>query len=133
MSGPVAHWPKNGVFHWVEAAFSTRWGLTAVWLQWVQSLFGITSILSYVAASLAYVINPALAASRTFIVIVILAVYWTATLLNLRGMRASGLISSVCLGAGVLLPTALLVGLALLYVVQGQPLHLNLAITADNW
>ncbi len=126
-------WPKNGVFHWVEEAFGTRWGLTAVWLQWVQSLFGITSILSYVAASLAYAINPALAGSRTFIVIVILAVYWMATLLNLRGMRASGLISSVCLGAGVLLPAALLVGLALLYVAQGHPLHLNLTMSMDNW
>lgn len=126
-------WPKNGVFHWVEEAFGTRWGLTAVWLQWVQSLFGITSILSYVAASLAYAINPALAGSRIFIVTVILAVYWIATLLNLRGMRASGLISSVCLGAGVLLPAALLIGLALCYGVQGHPLHLNLSMTADNW
>ncbi|VAX12740.1 hypothetical protein MNBD_GAMMA24-1730, partial [hydrothermal vent metagenome] len=103
-------WPRNGVFHWVEEAFGTRWGLTAVWLQWVQSLFGITSILSYVAASLAYAIDPTLATSRTFIVVVILTVYWSATLLNLRGMRASSLISSICLGAGVLLPTALLIG-----------------------
>ncbi len=126
-------WPKNGVFHWVEAAFGTRWGLTAVWLQWVQSLFGITSILSYVAASLAYAINPALAGSRIFIVAVILLVYWMATLLNLRGMRASGLISSVCLGAGVLLPTLLLVSLALFYVVQGHPLHLDLTMATDNW
>ncbi len=126
-------WPKNGVFHWVEAAFGTRWGLTAVWLQWVQSLFGITSILSYVAASLAYAINPALSNSRIFIVTVILVVYWAATLLNLRGMRASSLISSVCLGAGVLLPTVLLVGLAVLYVSQGHPLQLNLSMTVDNW
>jgi len=126
-------WPKNGIFHWVETAFGTRWGLTAVWLQWAQSLFGITSILSYVAASLAYAINPNLAGSRSFIVIVILVVYWSATLLNLRGMRASGFISSVCLGAGVLLPALLLVGLALFYVMQGHPLQLNLAMTADNW
>ncbi|NOZ42599.1 MAG: amino acid permease [Alphaproteobacteria bacterium] len=126
-------WPKNGVFHWVEEAFGTRWGLTAVWLQWVQSLFGITSILSYVAASLAYAIDPALAGSRIFIVGVILAVYWTATVMNLRGMRASGRISSVCLGAGVLLPAGILIGLAGLYVIQGHPVHLNLTLSADNW
>lgn len=126
-------WPRNGIFHWVEEAFGTRWGLTAVWLQWVQSLFGITSILSYVAASLAYAIDPALASSRTFIVTLILVVYWSATLLNLRGMRASSLISSICLGLGVLLPTVLLVGLVLLYVLQGHPLHLDLRMTADNW
>ncbi|MGD8842076.1 MAG: amino acid permease [Gammaproteobacteria bacterium] len=126
-------WPRNGVFHWLETAFGTRWGFVAVWLQWVQSLFGITSILSYVAASLAYAINPALAGNRVFIVAVILVVYWAATLLNLRGMRASARISSVCLGAGVLLPSVLLVAMAGLYVLRGYPLHLDLALTADNW
>ncbi|VAW23766.1 hypothetical protein MNBD_ALPHA12-115, partial [hydrothermal vent metagenome] len=126
-------WPKNGVFHWVEQAFGTRWGLSAVWLQWVQSLFGITSILSYVAASLAYAINPQLANSRIYIVTVILVVYWSATLLNLRGMRASGLISSICLGTGVLVPAVLLVGLALVYMAQGRPVQLDMTLSADNW
>jgi len=126
-------WPRNGVFHWVEEAFGTRWGLTAVWLQWVQSLFGITSILSYVAASLAFAFEPKLANDRYFIVGVILVVYWVATLANLRGTRASGLISSVCLGAGVLLPSLVLIGLAGLYVMQGRPLHLDLSANLGNW
>lgn len=126
-------WPKNGVFHWLEEAFGTRWGLVAVWLQWVQSLFGITSILSYVAASLAYAFDPQLAHDRYFIVAVILAVYWAATLANLRGTRASGMISSVCLAAGVLLPSLVLIALAALYVTQGRPLHLDLASTPGNW
>ncbi len=126
-------WPKNGIFHWAEAAFGTRWGFTAVWLQWVQSLFGITSILSYVAASLTYAFDPGLGNNRYFIVAVILVVYWTATFANLHGTRASGLISSVCLSVGVLLPSVVLIGLAVLYVVQGHPLHLNLAMTLGNW
>ncbi len=126
-------WPRNGVFHWVEEAFGTRWGFAAVWLQWVQSLFGITSILSYVAATLAYAINPHPGHERNFIVIVILAVYWIATAANMRGTRASGLISSVCLSAGVLVPTLVLVALAVLYVAQGRPLDLDLAMTAGNW
>ncbi|PKY10470.1 amino acid transporter [Acidithiobacillus marinus] len=126
-------WPKNGVFHWVEEAFGTRWGLSAVWLQWVQSLFGITSILSYVAASLSYAFAPALAHNRYFIVAVILAVYWLATFANFRGTRASGLISSICLSAGVLLPSTVLIGLAGLYLAQGGPLQLNLASVLGNW
>lgn len=126
-------WPKNGVFHWVEEAFGTGWGLTAVWLQWVQSLFGITSILSYVAATVAYALTPRLANERYFIVAVILAVYWSATLANLRGTRASGLISSVCLGVGVLVPSVTLITLAGLYILQGRPLHLDIAATAGNW
>lgn len=126
-------WPKNGVFHWVEEAFGTRWGFVAVWLQWVQSLFGITSILSYVAASLSYAFDPHLAENRYFIIIVILAVYWTATWGNLRGTRASGIISSICLGAGVLLPSLVLVTLATRYMLQGHSLHLDLSLRVGNW
>ncbi len=126
-------WPKNGVFHWVEEAFGTRWGLTAVWLQWAQSVFGITSILSYVAASLAYAFDPHLANNRYFIVGIILSVYWLATLANLRGTRASGLISSICLGAGVLLPSFALIAMAVIYIIQGHPVHLHIALTPGNW
>lgn len=126
-------WPKNGVFHWVEEAFGTRWGFVAVWLQWVQSLFGITSILSYVAASLAYAINPHLASNRYFIVGTIFVVYWIATLSNLKGTRASGLISNICLGLGVLVPSLVLIVMALIYVMQGHPLHLDLSLTNSNW
>jgi glutamate:GABA antiporter len=126
-------WPKNGVFHWVEEAFGTRWGFTAVWLQWVQSLFGITSILSYVAASLAYVIDPQLASSRWFIVPVILTVYWIATWANLHGTGASGVISSVCLSVGVLLPSVTLIALAGLYVFQGRPVHLDTSPSLGDW
>ncbi|MEJ2059258.1 MAG: APC family permease, partial [Gammaproteobacteria bacterium] len=126
-------WPRNGVYHWVQEAFGTHWGFTAVWLQWIQSIFGITSILSYAAASFAYVIDPRLGGSRYFIVAVIVAVYWTATFANLRGTRFSGFISSVCLISGVLLPTALLIGFALVYVLQGHPVHLDLSMRWDNW
>ena len=126
-------WPKNGVFHWTEEAFGTRWGLVAVWFQWVQSCFGMTSILSYVAASLAYAFNPELANSRWFIVAVILTVYWGATFANLHSTRISGLISSVCLSLGVLLPSVVLIGLAIGYVVQGRPMHLDTTLTVSNW
>ncbi|VAW21990.1 hypothetical protein MNBD_ALPHA12-79 [hydrothermal vent metagenome] len=74
-----------------------------------------------------------MANSRLYIVTVILVVYWSATLLNLRGMRASGLISSICLGAGVLVPAVLLVGLALVYMAQGRPVQLDMTLSADNW
>lgn len=126
-------WPKNGVFHWLEEAFGTRWGLVAVWLQWVQSLFGITSILSYVAASLAYAFDPRLASDRDFLVAIILAVYWIATFANLRGTRASGVISSLCLGAGVLLPSVILISLTIVYVAQGKPVHLAFSTAPSSW
>ena len=125
-------WPQNGVYHWVGAAFGERTGFLAVWLQWVQSIFGITSILSYVAASFAYAVNPALASDRYFIVAVILIVYWTATFANLFGTRFSGLISSVCVTSGVFLPALVLIIWGLFYVKDGYPVRLDLSMTVDN-
>lgn len=126
-------WPGNGVFHWVEEAFGSRWGLVAVWLQWVQSLFGITSILSYIAASLAYAFDPSLSANRDFIVAIILLVYWLATTVNLQGTRMSGLISSVCLIVGVLFPTLFLIVFTAIYLANGNPSHLSIIFAAHSW
>ncbi|MDP5220158.1 amino acid permease [Ruegeria sp. 2205SS24-7] len=126
-------WPKNGVFHWVEAAFGSRAGFLAVWLQWAQSIFGITSIVAYVAASLAYALDPALGANKYFIVAVILVVYWGATLANFHGSKSSGIISSVAVSIGVLLPTTVLIILGLAYARSGNPLQIDTALTLKNW
>ncbi|HEB70631.1 MAG TPA: amino acid permease [Desulfobulbus sp.] len=125
-------WPQNGVYHWVGVALGERMGFLAVWLQWIQSIFGITSILSYAAASFAYAINPTLASDRYFIVTVILIVYWSATLANLFGTRLSGLISSVCVTAGVFFPALVLIIWGLSYLKNGFPVHLDMSMTIDN-
>lgn len=126
-------WPHNGVYHWVRAAFGKRIGWVAAWLQWIQSIFGMTSILGYVAASLAYVLSPELSSNKYFIVGIILAVYWTATFANFHGTKLSGRISSVCVVSGVLFPTLVLIALAAVYVLKGQAIHLDLSATEKNW
>ncbi|MEP3278359.1 MAG: amino acid permease [Stappiaceae bacterium] len=125
-------WPKNGVFHWVEAAFGPRLGFAAVWLQWSQSIFGITSIVAYVAASLAYAFDPALGSNKYFIVGVILVVYWGATLANFHGSKGSGLISTVAVTVGVLLPTLVLIALGAIYAGAGNTIHFNTELTTAN-
>ncbi len=125
-------WAECGIYVWVKEAFSPRLGFLAVWLQWSQSIFGMTSILSYVAASLAYVINPALASNKYFIFTIILVVYWGATFANLHGTKISGLISTVCVSFGVLLPTLMLIILGAFFIIEGNPVQLNTSITFSN-
>ena len=119
-------WPDGGVYTWVGEAFGQKAGFVAVWLQWIQSVFGITSILSYVAASLAYLFNPALASNSYFIVAVILIVYWLSTFANLFGTRLSSIISSICVTGGVFLPGIILIVWTWSYMEKGFPLHLSL-------
>jgi len=125
-------WPECGIYVWVKEAFSPRLGFLAVWLQWSQSIFGMTSILSYVAASLAYVINPELAANKYFIFTIILVVYWGATFANLHGTKISGLISTVCVSCGVFLPTLVLIILGTVYLLGGNSIQLDTSITFSN-
>ncbi len=126
-------WPHNGVYHWIREAFSEKIGWLAVWLQWSQSIFGVTSILAYAAASFSFLINPDLASNKYFIVLIILVVYWGATFANLHGTKLSGIISSVCVISGVFIPTIALIVLSIIYVSSGHPGHLDISFTAQNY
>jgi len=123
----------GGMYSWVKQAFGRHWGFLAVWLQWSQSMFGMTSILAYVAASLAFMVNPALASNRFFIFSIIIIVYWGATFANMRGTKLSGLISTICVTLGVFFPTLILIVLGAKYVINGNPVHLNCSLEASNW
>ena len=60
-------WPQTGgVYVWVKQAFGQRWGFAAVWLQWFMMTIAFVVALSTIAATLAYVFNPALASNKPF-------------------------------------------------------------------
>lgn len=126
-------WPKEGgVYVWVKEAFGDRWGFVAVWLLWFQMVIGMTGVLSFIGGMLAFVINPELANNKIFLVAVMLAVYWGATMLNLRGMKASSMISTICFIFGVFVPGILIIALGVIYLFQGNPIQIDLALTAKN-
>ena len=126
-------WPKNGVYHWVSASYGPRFGFLASWLQWGQSMFGMTSILAYVGASFAYVINPNLATNKYFVFATVLIVYWIATLANMKGTRWSGIISSVCVSAGVLFPILALIVLGIIYWMTDGHVYLESSEGVSSW
>ncbi|MBU0686546.1 MAG: APC family permease [Candidatus Margulisbacteria bacterium] len=127
-------WPqKGGVYVWVKEAFGDRIGFLAIWMQWVQMVFGMVMILSFVAGSLAFAINPALAGNKFYVLAVIVITYWILTLLNMRGMKTSGWISTVCLIGGVFIPAIFIIGFGLVYIFGGNPIQLNLSLTVSNF
>ncbi len=125
-------WPQNGVFHWIEAAFGTRIGFASVWLQWIQSIFGMTSILAYVGGTLAYVFDPSLGDNKYFITATIIITYWIATFLNFKGTKRSGLISTIALSIGVLTPMILIIAGGIFYAAKGNPIHMDLTLSKAN-
>ena len=91
----ASSWPQDGgVYLWVKEAFGPKWGFVAVFMQWVENLPWFPAVLTFVASSIAYVVNPAWAQNRWFVLITIWIMLWLATFLNFRGMRLSAWLSS---------------------------------------
>ena len=117
-------WPQaSGVYGWVKEAFGDHVGFTAIWLQWIQNVIWYPTILAFAAGALSYLfLDPSLADSKWFNLVVILTVYWDATLINFRGVVASGLLSSLGVICGTLFPGLLIIGLGIAWGLLGKPL-----------
>ncbi|MBQ2435982.1 MAG: amino acid permease [Bacteroidaceae bacterium] len=115
---------QGGVFRWVGEAFGKRMGFLAIWLQWVESTIWYPTVLTFGAVSLAFIgmngtHDMALASNRIYTLIVVLAIYWLATFISLKGMSWVGKVSKIGGLVGTIIPAGLLVVLAIVYLVTG--------------
>ena len=115
---------QGGVFRWVGEAFGKRMGFLAIWLQWVESTIWYPTVLTFGAVSLAFIgMNHAydmtLASNRLYTLVVVLAIYWLATFISLKGMSWVGKVSKFGGLVGTIIPAGLLVILAIIYLVAG--------------
>jgi putative glutamate/gamma-aminobutyrate antiporter len=118
-------WPKTGgVFIWVKEAFGQRTGFLAVWLLWLENVIYYPALLSFIAGTIAYIIDPELARSTGYTFAVILAVFWLTTIANLLGMRASGWISIFGVITGTFIPALFIIGLGIFWYVSGNPIQI---------
>jgi amino acid transporter len=123
---------KGGIYVWVREAFGELWGFVVIWLQWVYNVVWYPTILSFIAATVAYLIDPALAESKVFMLLVVVGIFWGATLLNCFGMQLSSAISTVGALLGTLLPMICIIALGITWILQGKPLQINFS-SATFW
>ena len=45
---------KSGVFHWIHLAFGKKIGFLAIWLQWINTIAWLPTVLSFVAGTATY-------------------------------------------------------------------------------
>lgn len=122
---------QGGVFRWVGEAFGARVGFLAIWLQWIQSTIWYPTVLTFGAVSIAFIgSNPvadaSLASNRMFTLCVVLAIYWAATFISLKGLGWVGKISKWGGIIGTIIPAALLIVLAVVYLLKGGHSNLNM-------
>lgn len=133
--GPVAivaaelasTWPQEGgMFRWVGEAFGSRWGFLAIAMVFIEGCIWFPTVLTFAAVTLAYTgpetrLDARVADDRFFVLLVVLAVFWAATLISLRGATAFARTARWGGIVGTLVPAALLVGLGAAYLLSGEP------------
>lgn len=113
---------SGGLFRWVSEAFGSRWGWTAMYLEWMTVVIWFPSVLMFAAVSLAYVFWPEsfdqkLASNVIYTLVIVLAVYWLSTLNCMRGMKQANRLSTLGGLFGTIIPGAILVVLGIVYVL----------------
>jgi glutamate:GABA antiporter len=130
VSAELASGWSGGVYRWVSEGISKPMGFLAVWCQFAMTVFYYPSLLGFVAATLAYVINPDLASNGVWTAIVIVVCYWTGVWVSSRGTKGVAGLASSGLIIGTLIPGVLLVTLGLVFLGQGN--ESAAPMTADN-
>lgn len=122
---------RGGVYTWVKEAFGSRWGFTAIWLQWIQNVVWYPTVLGFAAGALAYLfMDPGLADKGVYTGIVILVCYWAATFLTLAGTNVASSVTKYGVLLGTVLPGILIIVFGLLWIDQGNPLQFMQPSTA---
>lgn len=118
---------KGGVYHWVRTAFGEKTAMLAIWLQWINTMVWYPTILSFIAGTAAYMIDPSLSQNKAYLVTIILVVFWSLTFVNLFGLKVSAKVNSFCAVAGMMFPMVLLIVLGVIWVLSGQPLQITVS------
>lgn len=116
---------SGGIYDWVKAAFGKKLGFLAIWLQWIENVIWYPTILSFVAGTIGYLIDPGLMNHPLFLWSVIVSSFWSATWLNIKGIHYSAFFSNLCALCGLLVPMALIIGLGLFWIFSGRPLEIS--------
>ena len=111
---------EGGVYNWVREGLSPRMGLVAVWCQFAQTIFYYPALLAYVGGTLAYIIDPTLADNGIYTAAIIVVLFWSGVLVSSRGVGLVAKLSSSGTVIGTLIPGAVLVVLAVVYLAQGN-------------
>ena len=123
---------QGGVFRWVGEAFGPRTGFLAIWLQWIESTIWYPTVLTFGAVSLAFIgmndaSDAALASNKVFTLVIVLAIYWIATFIALKGLNWVGKISKWGGLIGTIIPAGLLIILAIIYIATGGQNNMDMS------
>lgn len=126
-------WPeKGGVFRWVGEAFGPRVAFLAMFMLWIEVTVWFPTALTFGAVSLAFIgpdqkWDQALSANNMFVLAIVLAIYWLATVIAFRGVEAFAKVSKWGGIIGTIIPAAILIVLGFAYLMGGGTPQIELS------
>ena len=123
---------NGGVYIWAKKAFGKKFGFLVLWLQWIYNLVWFPSICGFFAGVIAYVIAPSLGHNPSFLVsnpwymiTMSLVMFWSATAINLFGIKTSSTVSTLGAIIGTLLPMLVIIIIAVIWAtLNSNQVHL---------
>jgi len=120
---------ENGIYHWVKKAFGSRFGLTAVWLQWTENVVWYPTLLTFIVGTLGYWVSPQLSQRPEYLITASIFCFYLVSIINLYGLKLSAKISNFCSILGLILPMLLIILLGIHWYFSGNPISNTLTTT----
>jgi glutamate:gamma-aminobutyrate antiporter len=123
----VEGWQEGGVFSWVSNTLGERWGFAAISFGYLQIAIGFIPMLYFVLGCLSYILKwPALNTDPVLKTIAGLIILWGLAFTQLGGTKYTAKIAKIGFFAGILLPAAIIVILAISYLHSGAKLQIQM-------
>ena len=122
----VDGWEKGGVFTWTGKNLGKKYGFANLFFEFFEITVGFVTMIYFILGALSYVFDwPALNSNPMVKFIGVLVIFWILALSQFGGTKYTAKIAKIGFIVGILLPAAILIILALVYIIQGNPIYIS--------
>lgn len=121
-------WPETGAMYiWVREAFGRKCGFMIIWVQWISNIAWFPTIMSFIAATIFYCIDPNLVNNKPYMITLIFGLFWGITFLNFFGIKTASIFGSLSVLLGTLAPMLGIITLGVIWVITKKPLSITMS------
>ena len=99
----------GGMYTWVKSTLGKKFGFFEAYTELICNIILMPLIVTFISSSLLYVISPILSDNILLVYILGLVIFFCVTFINLKGLKTSAFVSSICAILGVFIPMILII------------------------
>ncbi|WP_025820057.1 APC family permease [Shewanella marina] len=123
---------QGGVYLWGKKTLGPNFGFLTVWFQYAENIVYYPPLISFIVATGTYPFFPDLASNNIFMLVMINIIFWSLTIVNIKGLRLSSLITNVFGTIGLIFPILLIISLGIYWIFTNpESSHISLSHVSD--